>query len=239
MSIFHVFLLLPTELRLQIWEMTVEPRTIQVGLISKDILKHPPSRKIRRGVLHLSSPTPVPAVLQTCREARNNNLYQRVFSDLVIANGANPKVAKRRYIWANLDIDTISIGSWTLKQFRPVAHLITRLRFSADMYCEFWERNEAWQIGWFTNVKEIHVDSETGGFSAWIGTSEFNWRCGTENVFIHEPEGGAVMRLRDLEDMFDREAEERHRQVLTEEKVQYLCGEQIWPDDPRYRHDEE
>jgi hypothetical protein len=71
---------------MQIWELTVEPRTIKVHVKS-------PSWKItsenwvkRRPANYLLS-TPAPAVLHVCREARNHGLYQKGFSEIANPDG--------------------------------------------------------------------------------------------------------------------------------------------------------
>lgn len=99
MATFHPFPRLPFELRAQIWEATVEPRTVEVFIRYKDEIPR------------LVSTTPVPAPLQTCREARNLKLYRQEFSELLLQDQPEYKGAvERRYVWLNLDIDTISIG---------------------------------------------------------------------------------------------------------------------------------
>jgi hypothetical protein len=67
MSTFHAFPQLPLELREHIWKSTVEPRTVNIHIDRENLER-------RR---HLTSSTPIPAVLHTCREARNQGLYQQ------------------------------------------------------------------------------------------------------------------------------------------------------------------
>jgi hypothetical protein len=74
MSTFHPFSRLPYELRVRIWDMTVEPRTIDVEVRRRDHLQNVGK--------FLTSSAEVPAVLQVCRESRNYGLYQRAFSEL-------------------------------------------------------------------------------------------------------------------------------------------------------------
>jgi hypothetical protein len=66
---------LPTELRLQIWEMTIEPRIVDVRMKE--------SRSMPKGV-YLISKTPAPAILRVCRESRSIGLgaYQKAFSEI-------------------------------------------------------------------------------------------------------------------------------------------------------------
>lgn len=75
MAAFHPFLRLPYELRMRIWEMTVEPRIVNAELTHQTSTDRAP---------YLTSSTSVPAVLQVCREARNHGLYQKAFFDLAV-----------------------------------------------------------------------------------------------------------------------------------------------------------
>ncbi|EAQ87728.1 hypothetical protein CHGG_04347 [Chaetomium globosum CBS 148.51] len=115
MDTFHLFPLFPFELRALIWRSTVQPRTVEVRVDDRG------SGLERR--LHLVSPTPVPATIQACREARNLGLYERAFSE-IDADG--------RYVWVNWDIDIISIGTSYFYHFHPCALLIKRLQFERD-----------------------------------------------------------------------------------------------------------
>ena len=84
MSTFHPFPRLPYELRAMIWEATFEPRTLSVEL------RHELQGGVEvKGGLSLASSTPVPAVLQTCREARHYGPYKKVFSELA-TSGKGP-----------------------------------------------------------------------------------------------------------------------------------------------------
>lgn len=55
---------------MQIWEMSVEPRTVAIRVAYEGPTKSDP---------RLRSSTPAPAVLSVCREARNHGLYQKAF----------------------------------------------------------------------------------------------------------------------------------------------------------------
>lgn len=136
MATFHPFPRLPFELRAQIWEATVEPRTVEVRI------------RYKNSIPRLVSLTPVPAPLQTCREARNLKLYRQAFSELPQYSSRHEGAVERRYVWLNLDIDIISIGDNMLEDFHPVAPLIKRLKiervhpsrvyhFDTDDLCDF------------------------------------------------------------------------------------------------------
>jgi hypothetical protein len=75
MTAFHLFPRLLYELRMQLWEMTVEPR-----IVNAELTHQTPTDQ----AYYLTSSTPVPAVLQACREARNYGLYQKAFSELAV-----------------------------------------------------------------------------------------------------------------------------------------------------------
>ena len=198
MATFHPFPRLPAELRAQIWQMTVEPRIVEVRLRVRGKWGEKTFNK-------LTSPTPVPAPLQTCRESRNAGLYQRCFSDMPWRGGA-AKDAEPRYVWLNLDIDMVSIGWSNFEAFRPVAHLIKRLRFTRDNTDEYWASgDEPDELYHYKNVSEIHVVlCEGSEFEEWQwAAQDYTWPCGKENVLFIDYEQGQEMKLTDLENKYD------------------------------------
>jgi hypothetical protein len=248
MATFHPFPRLPKELRLQIWEATVEPRVVHT-----ECKYCSPARyygRAPRRLMGLSSSTPIPGPLQTCREARNARLYQRVFSELpelpepkktkkttgkatstsfVEISEPPPKpyapVYEQRYFWINLDIDTVDIGETYFSFFEPVAHLIKRLRFTRDVTEEYWYHTESRELRIFTNLIEIQVAVESSDFMVrWHGASiEYFWPCGEENVVVVELEKGTSMKLMDVEYKYDRMQEEAYR--LQGWRTRLHCGE--------------
>lgn len=110
MAAFYLFPRLPFELRARIWELTVEPRTVEVRV------------KKEHGswgrILRVISSTPVPAVLQACHEARNQWLYQKAFN---FSSGV-----EQRYVWVNFKIDMISIGDTYFDTIEPAERLLIR-----------------------------------------------------------------------------------------------------------------
>jgi hypothetical protein len=206
MSICHPFPRLPAELRAQIWELTVESRTVDVRIVQKRIPVLPDVPSTRSGLAsYLVSHTPVPATQQTCQESRNLGLYQRAFSDVYLYNGV-----ERRYVWANLDIDIIDIGTTELHIFLPVASLIHRLKFARENQ-DFFFHAEVYELPRFSNVKELHVVCAAGLWQ-WLGASEDHyWACGVENVFMIDPDDGRKMGLVEMEEMFAKELTETWR----------------------------
>ncbi|EAT76760.1 hypothetical protein SNOG_15922 [Parastagonospora nodorum SN15] len=89
MSTFHPFPRLPTELRLQIWEMTVEPRTVEICIRFTDFPSTPladgKQKRPPRQMSTVQSPTPVPGPLQACREARYHGFLSRTIPRLKFA----------------------------------------------------------------------------------------------------------------------------------------------------------
>ncbi|KAH7071924.1 hypothetical protein BKA63DRAFT_373461, partial [Paraphoma chrysanthemicola] len=200
---FHPFSRLPAELRIQIWELTVEPRTVE--------LPRKLSRQ-QRIFPRVFSPSPVPGTVQACQESRRLNLYPKAFSDLPKLLGGTEDL-EERYVYLNLDTDMVSIGTMYLSLLKPVAHLIKRLRFTrgyrSDYEWEYWERNESNDVGLFVNTEEIHVVCEFGNFGDWTGSSvSIYWPCGVENVTMVNPDSDEELPLLDLEYANDRLMEE-------------------------------
>ncbi|KAL0930179.1 uncharacterized protein CTRU02_214999 [Colletotrichum truncatum] len=238
MPTFHPFPRLPSELRNRIWELTVEPRIVEVRVVyhqpnpanvkgsaelgAQEVdwtVKRPPP------VRHLRSPTPVPAQLQTCREAREHLTthpvakyrYEKSFCEIVMTRyeGLDPvpegDPERERYVWFNFDIDMFSIGDTDLNEFRPVAHQIRRLRLERAISNEYFSRTESLLFGnKFRNLAEVYLICLEGIRSAYAATEEMYFSCGPENVYLVDPEemGGAMMNSVDLDAMVDGEYEE-------------------------------
>ncbi|KAL2190593.1 hypothetical protein L209DRAFT_750727 [Thermothelomyces heterothallicus CBS 203.75] len=96
---------LPFEIRARIWELRVEPRIVEVVYYYPSPAKMTDPDAWAKGsmkslppVRHLRSSTPVPAQLQTCREAREHlrrhpfSGYQKAFSEMMTKpyDGFNP-----------------------------------------------------------------------------------------------------------------------------------------------------
>ncbi|TIC99840.1 hypothetical protein CH35J_005294 [Colletotrichum higginsianum] len=228
---FHPFPHLPAELRARIWELTVEPRIVEVRVVyhrpsptnvegSEPVVKWPPQTR------YLCSPTPAPAQLQTCREAREhlttcpNAVYrfEKAFSELARTpyNGPDPVSEngpqQERYAWFNFDYDMLSIGKTDLHEFRAIAYQIRRLRLRRVISDEYFSRTESLLISrWFRNVTEVHLVCLEGIRVGYLMTEDMEFPCGPENVYLVDlEEGGLMMNSIDLDAMVIREDEERY-----------------------------
>ena len=184
MVAFHPFPLLPFEIRARIWEMTIEPRTVEVRFTRE----HTTYGKVR----YVTSSTPVPGAVQTCHEARNLGLYQRAFS-----SGDEP-----RYVWVNFEVDMISIGEtdyWIINSERL---LIRRLRFE-DKNNEGFFHFHSKELRDFCNFREIHVICKDG-LLAWQDAWEYlYWPCPRENMRFIDKESGQMVDGYALDKMMD------------------------------------
>ncbi|KAJ6193911.1 hypothetical protein J3E72DRAFT_406142 [Bipolaris maydis] len=194
MATFHPFPRLPLELREQIWKDTVEPRTVDVRRVED---WHVTSDGVW-GLTRTLSSTPVPATLQSCREARNLGLYERVF----MPNNpreAGPHDAEQRYVWLNLNIDMVDIGTTYFSLYKHIAPAIKRLKFSRENGNDFFYHTENKELEQFVNVQEIHIDC-ADGFWMWYGaTDEHCWPCAIENLLFIDAFDGRVARGLELE----------------------------------------
>ncbi|KFY52611.1 hypothetical protein V496_08316 [Pseudogymnoascus sp. VKM F-4515 (FW-2607)] len=229
---------LPFEIRAMIWKATVEPRTVEVRVLFDETA---PDRT--RKVSHMFSPTPVPAPLQTCREARSLGLYRKAFAEVEIAAACchpdNPREykldeaaaftdgAEWRYVWLNLEIDIVSIGPSELYWFE-VALSIRRLKLERETCSEFYE----WEIDGlcgFVNVEEVYIVC-TSGMEMWHGTTDdqmwygtmedYSWPCKLENLILIDPFDGRMMSAPEMERVFreklSRRDAERQPEVLAQ-----------------------
>ncbi|KAH7140617.1 hypothetical protein EDB81DRAFT_869979 [Dactylonectria macrodidyma] len=163
MATFHPFPRLPFEIRTQIWEMTVEPRDLDVR--SKN------QYETWGKTYYLTSSTPIPGVMQACHESRNLGLYQRAFS-----YGEQP-----RYIWANFENDFICIPDTYFRSIHAERLLIRWLRFEGENNEGFFHFSSH-ELRDFCNLKEIHVICEEG-VDGWLDAWEYvYWPCKKKNV---------------------------------------------------------
>lgn len=216
---FHGFSLLPIELRTQIWDMTVGPRTVEIRVVA--------NRDMPKAQHRLISHTSVPGALQACVESRNHlqKHYTRRFAELgAIYPSGLP------YVWLNLEIDMVSIGTirpyaqgiW-LDMLKSFATQIKRLKFGRENTCEYWYHSESRALTSFSNIKEIHVVCADGLYGWWGATEDHYWPCGVENLYFIEPQenGGRTMRAKEAEDEMDRimeapgEAEPYHTRFVS------------------------
>ncbi|GKT41009.1 uncharacterized protein ColSpa_01190 [Colletotrichum spaethianum] len=227
---FHPFLHLPAKLRARIWELTVEPRVVEVRVLyhqpsptdvegSELVVKWPPRMR------YLCSPTPAPAQLQTCREAREHLTtcpdsgfrFEKAFSELATTphNGPDPVSEggprQERYVWFNFDNDMLSIGKTDLHEFRAVAYQIRRLRLRRVISDEYFSRTESLLISrWFRNLTEIHLICPEGIRAGYLMTEDMDFSCGPQDVYFVDLEemGRTMMNSIDLDAMVIREDEE-------------------------------
>ncbi|KFY38304.1 hypothetical protein V495_06648 [Pseudogymnoascus sp. VKM F-4514 (FW-929)] len=177
---------LPFEIRAMIWKSTVEPRTVEVRV--------PPAEEGK--VAHLVCLTPVPAPLQTCREARNLGLYKQAFSE--VEEAVCPDGTEPRYVWVNLEIDIISIGPTLFRHFKPVALSIRLLQFARSM-SNFTAAGrpiflfEARELRDFSNAEDVYVECEDGLYRWYRFADRILWPCGQNNVIFIDPGGERVL----------------------------------------------
>ncbi|KAF2743581.1 hypothetical protein M011DRAFT_372674, partial [Sporormia fimetaria CBS 119925] len=183
-STFHPFPRLPCELRLQIWEHAVEPRTIEVRYRA-----YKPER--------LLCTNPVPAIMEACREARDVGLklYEKAFLDSI---PGRPDLGER-YIWLNWDFDVISIGRTRLEKFLPVKTLIQRLKLERNRNDGFWDDSADYTLGRedenpelrsFINVREIYIVMDSFDMMYGLRSTVETWPCGADNVVFIDGASG-------------------------------------------------
>ncbi|KAH0434533.1 hypothetical protein CcaCcLH18_05276 [Colletotrichum camelliae] len=234
---FHLFPNFPAKLRARIWELNVEPRIVEVrecihklgpinvkgpeqGAQTVDWrIKRPPMMR------HLRSPTPVPAQLQTCREAREHLTihtddeyrYEKAFSGITTKpwDSFDPlregDPDRERYVWFNFDGDMLSIEDTDLHEFLAVSYQIRRLRLRRHLDNEYFSRAESLLIGRrFRNVVEVHFICIWGIRSGYLIAEYTDFPCGPENVYFIDSESmdGTMMNSVDLDAMVAREHEE-------------------------------
>lgn len=215
MTTFRPFPRLPLELREQIWKDTVEPRTVDV-------------RRFQAWPQHygrLVSSTPIPAILQSCREARNLGLYKKVFFEVAAVTRPNNNIppeigierfftpdeqgeeaesskTEQRYVWMDLDIDIMDIGTSKFDHYKHIAPAVKRLKFERENTDEYFYFHEVLEMMQFINVEEIHIVC-ADGFWNWGGAlHEHNFPCADEKLLFIDALDGRVARGMEMEKIY-------------------------------------
>jgi hypothetical protein len=220
MTTFHPFPRLPLELREQIWKDTVEPRTIDVRRVRRYPTWGLAGVRTWGHTLTLSS-TPVPAILQSCRESRNLGLHKRVFMPNEQDEDA-PHDTDQRYVWLDLDIDMVDIGASDFRWYKSIALAIKRLKFERENGNESFYNTESNELGMFINVEEIHVVCADGFWMWGGGVYEHPWPCAEERLLFIDAFDGRVARGLELETIY--------REMLKAARIE-ATGEAFLTDD--------
>lgn len=201
---------LPPEIRVRIWQLTVEPRRVEVRIVPYSETGYLKRKNDRREAGDLWSTTSVPAPLQVCYEARNMGLYKQVFYELSEDNDS-----ERRHVWVNPDIDLVDIG-WVFSFrrdllppiMRELAPMIRRLQFAGNAPAEDIFR---WEHDGFVNVEELHVVCDDGADQWCYSTQDYSWPCSLENISFIDTSYHRVFRGTEMEimgaEMLEREVE--------------------------------
>ncbi|KAF2029896.1 hypothetical protein EK21DRAFT_66599 [Setomelanomma holmii] len=193
MDTFHFFPRLPAELRAQIWEMTVEPRTVDFYIADKDGAPKAPNACLESYYANPTlSSTPVPAMLHTCLEARKFCSYEKVF----LCEHQN------RYVWLNFNIDVLSVPDTILYRLLPFASKIRRLQMRCELKEHSWMR---WSTGVITPehfenlLKATIVCTKEDLIGLLWDAKEYTWPCGAENVVVIDSGDGQKVTLKDYQ----------------------------------------
>ncbi|KAL6791146.1 hypothetical protein GGI42DRAFT_336534 [Trichoderma sp. SZMC 28013] len=203
---------LPFELRSTIWMLTIEPRTVEirfeVGRVPFGRIpfgKAPFGKKrraTRLGISYASSPTPVPAALHTCYEARSLLVrqYERAFT-----HGTEP-----RYVWVNFDTDIVSICRSSFVWTGPEAPRIRRLKFARECDKHYFHK-ENLELALFPNVQEIYVVCLDGPEAWYHAEDPLYWPCPRENVWLIDTETNDMATVAENHRRVKRYREEARR----------------------------
>jgi hypothetical protein len=217
MCTFYPFPCLPTELRDQIWLATVEPvrsfisktdsmHTYAIGHVQRTVEVRR-ARKLNEMLGQLVSCTPVPPILQACKEARAQGLYTQVFFEVDAKDaqfGAEPIATEHRYVWLNFEFDMVDIGTSLFCYYKHIMSDFQWLRFERENGGEYFYHGERRELAEFVNVKEVQVVC-ADGFWNWggaINDGNHYWPCPDENVLFFD--GDQIARGLELEDICDR-----------------------------------
>ncbi|KAF2747015.1 hypothetical protein M011DRAFT_403210 [Sporormia fimetaria CBS 119925] len=198
METFHKFGHLPFELRAMIWKMTAEPRIVDVRVRDEDL----PSPRCKCGRrpwnAYPTSSAPIPAIVQTCREARNLGVYRQCFREISAQRGCD---CTRRF-----SCTAQMIADWRQRfyqyKYEPIAHLIKRLRLEREndfWWFQFESHRHLWH---FRNLQEAHLICKDSIENWELATEDFPFFCGPENLLLIDKNDGRRMLSNELDAIF-------------------------------------
>ncbi|KAF3004423.1 hypothetical protein E8E13_010372 [Curvularia kusanoi] len=243
---FFPFKNLPAELRFQIWELSMEPRTVKLSCTHRTSAPGQPRR------VKLSSPNATPAALQACRESRNHlsSIYSKVLlkhgdwkctePPMLGAHGWRNQTPQwevtdettQGHVFLNWNVDTVDIGKNLLACFQSIAPSVKALKLERDNGDECWYRSDSQKLQAFNQVETIHVMVAPDQVADdWHATSDaYPWPCSNENILITDRH--RTMTLKHVEAMCDRNLEGFYRMADPESRVTVHNGKVYDPDDP-------
>jgi hypothetical protein len=126
-------------------------------------------------------------------------VYQKVYFEVDAKEGTTEHrfgTTEHRYVWLNLEIDMVDIGTSEFYHYKHFASAVKRLKFERKHSNHYFSHIEQRQVYSFANVEEIHIVCQDG-YSGWRGCRHHSWPCAIENMtFIEE---GRVARGLELE----------------------------------------
>ncbi|KAJ2978151.1 hypothetical protein NQ176_g3980 [Zarea fungicola] len=176
---------LPPELREHVWRQTIEPRTVQLHFA----WTHSEGWDVKdKALSHVSSPTPVPPVLQVNQEARRatKQYYARAFE-----NGHTP-----RYVWVNWDLDIISIGQEHLRVILPKDRLLIQRLMLARHLHEIIFSDEQKTLLLFENTVEVFIQCIDSTMD-WAHADTLSWPCPKGHVWFIDSQTGETVSFED------------------------------------------
>ncbi|KAK8928121.1 hypothetical protein H634G_10546 [Metarhizium anisopliae BRIP 53293] len=186
MATFHPFPRLPYELRAKVWALAAEPREVPIRA------KYEHDDRFEE-ILYLISPTPVPAVLHTCRESRKESQYEKMFYF---------QETEPRYVWVNFDLDMLAVGRAFLDHVVHNKSRVRRFKFEYEYEDDEWDF-EDYEESWFPNLVECHVvvGDMSGCTRFW---NEDYWLSKQEDFVFIDKKTGKRMNVCELGDMVER-----------------------------------
>ncbi|KAH6677824.1 hypothetical protein F5X68DRAFT_213280 [Plectosphaerella plurivora] len=150
---FHLFSLLPLELRQRIWVMSMEPRRVRIGDFSNTQYYKPEWASV-------TPPAPPPTLLHACAESRFH--LERHYRKIG-AGKPDPQ-----YIWINFDLDTVCIRELFLEDFPIELSLIRHLCIdSIDSENFWWLTNDHLHASSMPLLEDLLIQTQSRGKGWW------------------------------------------------------------------------
>ncbi|KAK0391748.1 hypothetical protein NLU13_1247 [Sarocladium strictum] len=171
---FHLFPLLPAELRYNIWEFFVKMSGRVVRIAAE------PKLGQVTPLLYWKARGPPPAFQHICRETRNMSCYTKAFTGGV----------RSRYTWINFMVDVVEMFDWCLdnpcmeySHIRQLRLKVEDLDFFMDVPLDNLEHFKNLQRLWIISKNPRGADSSFLGWGG-LAAGGMSWGCPLERVIV-------------------------------------------------------
>ncbi|KAJ6781262.1 hypothetical protein PWT90_10247 [Aphanocladium album] len=197
------FSALPYEIRVAIWTLAVQPRTVQVLVVHRKQKQTPTYQTYSpppRRELYFSSSTPALNLLHICHESRGHVIknYQKICLN---------EAPDEPCFWIDFNNDILDIGQSSLAYFSRFGPFVRRLKLTRDVCCDAWFF-ECRLLVEFHRLVQCFVVAEDGWWAWFEQHNQSGLACSSKDVHIIDQVPNRMMTAAAIDAWYNGEGRE-------------------------------